>query len=403
VANSLLTLNPEFWAKEAQKSLFVNNSAMLVANTTLRNLVAGEGDTVRRVIMSHAAQGTYTPGSDLSFTTLSSSEPALSIATWFFSAVRVDDTEKKQSIISIGEIAAQRMMANHNNRIEQAVLYEVFNATFSLDDGNVGGTSGNNIVLNTSNVPQVFTSADTQLDAVDAPRESRIAVVGGHFLAQLRLQQAGRTTRFGDRVNARGEVGELFGWKIIYNNNLPYHAVLDMTTIPTDTDTVTIAGVVFTADASGAAVGAGAFSIGDQAADAITYLVNAINDSGTQGAANFIDIGSEDRFLLRDKRRIVATNQVTSIAIDGFGDVVVSETLTPAASVWSEQRQNALFCTAGSVHQIVQIPPKLEVARDQDQFADIVKSLLGYGVQSFDDGRRQMVDVQLDASTSDWS
>ncbi len=108
---------------------------MLVANTTLRNLVAGEGDKVNRTILSYPASGTYTPGSDITGTTLSASSEALSIGTWLASLVTIDDTEKRQSIISIGKHIAQRMMRDHNNRIEQAVLGQVTNASWSLDDG----------------------------------------------------------------------------------------------------------------------------------------------------------------------------------------------------------------------------------------------------------------------------
>src|SRR3990167_4929598 len=120
---------------------------MAIANTRLLGLVAGEGDVVNRFIMSYPASETYTPGTDLTNVALTSSNETLSIATWLASKVTVDDTEKKQSIISIGELAAKRMMADHNNRVEQNVLTEVTNALWSLDDGNVGGSAGSNMSL----------------------------------------------------------------------------------------------------------------------------------------------------------------------------------------------------------------------------------------------------------------
>ena len=406
MANTLGTLAPDFWAREAQRSLFVENKAMIIANTTLRNLLAGEGDVVNRVILSHPAAETYTPGTDLSNPALTSTSPSLTVATWFASRVTIDDTEKKQSIIEIGREVARRMMHNHNNRIEQAVLYEVFSATWSIDDGNVGGTAGSNISLTSANVPQVFVAADTKLDAIDAPSSARIAVVGGHFLGQLKLQQAARATNFGDVVNARGEVGQLFGWKIIYSNNLPWLGVLTMTTNPSNLDTVTIAGVVFTFRTT-LGTTAGSVLIGADANGSQVYLVAAINDTNTAGTGlvdtHYVQLATENRFLLRDKRRLSAINSGTTIRINGFGDIVVSEALTPAASVWSAQRQNCFFASAGSVHQIVQIPPLVEVTRDPDQFADIVKSLLGYGVATFADGAREIVDVRVSAATSDWA
>lgn len=406
MANTLSTVNPEFWAKAAERSLFVENKAMAIANTTLRNLVAGEGDQVNRQIINYPASSTYTPGTDLTNRAIVSSQESLTIGTWFASMVTVDDTEKRQSVIELASNLSNKMMMNHNNRIEQAVTYEVYNSQWSLDDGNVGGTSGNNASLNTSNIPQVFIAADTKLDAIDAPKAGRTAVVGGHFLGLLKLQQAGRNTVFGDGVNTRGVVTNLFGWDILYSNNLPYHASLLLATNPTANDTVTIAGVTFTFVSSIGST-AGNVLIGADANGSQTYLVAAINDTNTAATGlsgtHYVDLSAENRFLLRDKRRLTALKRSTTIDIEGFGDIVVSETLTAAADIWSGHRQDSLFLVSGAIDQIVQIPPKVEVLRDPDQFGDIVRSLLGYGVKTFADGAREMVRVKIAANTSDWS
>ena len=406
MANSVSSLNPQFWAKEAQRSLFVENKAMAIANTRLRNIVAGEGDTVTRTIVSYPASAVYTPGTDITNKAVTASSEDLSIATWLASKVTVDDTEKVQSIIELGTNISNKMMKDHNNRIEQAVLAEVTNAAHTLDDGNVGGTSGNNAIVNTNTVPQFFIAADTKLDAQDAPKAGRTAVIGGHFLGQLKLQQAARATEFGDGVNSRGVVTNLFGWDILYSNNLPYEAVITIATNPTDTDTITIAGVVFTFEAT--LVSAGGLHIGTSAAETVANMVvafNALETAITEASTvGYKVLSAENIFLLRDKRRLTAVaTSATVTTISGFGDIVVSETLTAAADVWSGQRQDSLFLVKGAIDMIVQIPPKIEVLRDQDQFADIVKSLLGYGKKTYADGAREMVRVKIDAAQSDWS
>lgn len=405
MANSLTSLNPSFWAREAQRSLFVDNKAMAIANTTLRNLVAGEGSTVYRTILSYPSSATYTPGTDITNQTITGSSESLSIATWLASKVTIDDTEKKQSIIDIGTLVAKRMMENHNNDIEQAVLAEISNAKWSLDDGAIGGTSGSNMSINTGNIAQVFTAADTKLDATDAPKAGRTACVGTHFLNILKLQQANRNTVFGDGVNTRGVVTNLFGWDILYTNNLPYSATLTMATLPTHGDTVTIAGVTFTFQDTLNATGS--VHITSSASTQVTSFVAALNAPKTSVAestnAGYTKVSDEDAFLLADKRRIAAVDGTTTIAITGYGDIVVSETLSAAADVWSSQLQKSLFCVRGCIDQIVQIPPQIEVVRDPDQFADIVKSLLGYGKKTYADGAREMVYCKIAADTSDWS
>lgn len=408
MANSLSDLNPEFWAKEAQRSLFVENKAMAIANTQLRNILAGEGRKAHRTIMSYPASATYTPGSDITVTPLTGDKETLEVDTFLASLVSIDDTEEKQSILALGSMAMQRMMKDHNNRIEQAVLAQITNARHTLDDGNVGGTSGNNMELNSDVIPQVFVSADTKLDAIDAPKAGRTAVVGSHFMRWLKLQQAGRDTVFGDGVNTRGIVTNLFGWDIIESNNLPYSAVLTMVTEPSNGETVTIAGVVFTFHSTLPTDPGGLHATGTADTTRANFA-NALNAPATAiaetASAGYTPISEEDVFLLRDKRRITATNNNSSdtLTIAGYGDIVVSETLSATGDGWGSQRQDSLFCVRGCIDQVVQMPPKVEVGREPKQFADLIKSLLGYGVKTFADGAREMVRVKINASTSDWS
>ena len=273
---------------------------------------------------------------------------------------------------------------------------------------NVGGTAGNNAKVNTNSVPQFFIAADTKLDAVDAPRANRIAVIGGHFMGQLKLQQAGRPgSLIADRANANGYVGPLFGYNLIYNNNLPYSATLTLANNPTVSDTITIAGVVFTFNTTIGTTVPGTVKIADTAAHTVTNLVAVLNAPATAitdaTATGYLPISDENVFLLRDKRALSAVDHTTYISLSGYGDIVVSASLTAAGDGWSAQRQDALFGSVGCVSLIVQIPPHVEVARDPKQFADIVKSLLGYGVKTYADGAREMVRAKIDASTSDWA
>lgn len=408
MANSISDLRPEFWARECQRSLFVENKAMSIANTQLRNILAGEGRSAHRTILSYPASATYVPGTDITATPVTGSKETLSVDTFLASLVVVDDTEEKQSILDLGSKIASRMMKDHNNRIEQAVLGQITNAAHTLDDGNVGGTSGNNMTLNTDAIPQVFVSADTKLDAIDAPKAGRTAVVGGHFMRWLKLQQAGRDTVFGDGVNTRGVVANLFGWDIIESNNLPYTAVLTMATDPTNGDTVTIAGVTFTFHTTLPTDPGGLHATGtvDNTRLNFANALNAPHTAITESAsAGYTPVSAENVFLLRDKRRITATDSAggDTLTITGYGDIVVSETLTAGADGWGSQRQDSLFAVRGCIDQVVQMPPKIEVGREPKQFADIVKSMLGYGVKTFADGAREMVRVKINASTSDWS
>jgi hypothetical protein len=234
-------------------------------------------------------------------------------------------------------------------------------------------------------------------------------VVGTHFLNQLKLQQAARQTSWGDGVNNRGIVNNLFGWDILYSNNLPYTAVLSMVTQPTNGDTITIAGVTITLHAT--LIASAWADIRTDVDTTRTFIRDLINyNNGTGGTVagtvgtDFTDVSAENRFMWQ-KRGLLAVDSPSgdTLTITGYGDITVAETLTDATDSFTSKRQDALFLVNGAIDLIVQIPPKVETVRDPDQFSTIVKSMVGHGKKTYADGAREMVRVKIDASTSDWA
>lgn len=382
---------------------------MSIANTQLRNILAGEGRKAHRTILSYPASATYTPGTDITEIALAGSKETLEVDTFLASMMTVDDTEEKQSVIELGSKVAQRMMKDLNNKIEQAVTAQVTNAQHTITQGIITAGSTDNLQLNSDVVPQVFVSADTKLDAIDAPRAGRTAFVGAHFMRWLKLQQAGRDTKFGDGVNSNGIITNLFGWDIVQSNNLPYTAVLSLVTQPTNGDTITIAGVTITLHATLIATAwADIRTDVDTTRTFIRDLINYQNGTGGTVAGtvgtDFTDVSAENRFLWR-KRGLLAVDSPSgdTLTITGYGDITVSETFTDTTDGWASQRQDSLFGVRGCIDQVVQFPPKIEITRVPKQFADHIKSMLGYGVKTFADGAREMVRVKIDASTADWS
>lgn len=382
---------------------------MSIANMQLRDLLAGEGRKAHRTILSYPATETYTPGTDMTNVALTGSKETLEVNNFKAALMTVDDTEERQSILDLGSKVAYRMMKAHKNIIEQTVLGQISNALHTLDDGSVGGTSGNNMVLNSDVVPQVFVAADTKLDAIDAPRAGRTAIVGTHFMRFLKLQQAARGTNFSDGVNTNGVVANLFGWDIVQSNNLPYTAVLSLATQPTNGDTITIAGVTITLHATPiASAWADIRTDVDTTRTFIRDLINYQNGTGGTVAGvvgtDFTDVSPENRHIWR-KRGLLAVDSPSgdTLTITGYGDIVVSETLTDATDGWTSQRQDSLFGIRGCIDLVVQMPPKIEIGRAEKQFADRIKSMVGHGVKTFADGAREMVRVKINASTSDWA
>jgi hypothetical protein len=397
MANTFTSLNPEYWSNEMQETLFVENTAVFLAGTEAAAVLAQNGRKYHKPIVSKPKVGTYTPGTDIDDRDITSSDETLEVDTFKYASEYIDDTQKKQSLYDAASFASKSMQKQLNNVIEQAFLNKVTDANHDVDAGSVGGTAGSTIQVTTSNIMDIFTAANTKLDVVDAPMTNRVAVVGAHTLGVMRRYKGQRETPLGDTVLANGFVGPWQGWLVVYNNNLPYSAVLSLVTAPTDGDTITIAGVTFTFKTTLGST-AGNVLIGANVDAARANLAKAINDSGTVDT-HYVQLSAEDRFILTEKRGITATNDdsADTLTLAGFGDIVVSESLTDATDTWTSATQHSWFGIRGATDLAVQMPAGVEVTRVEKRFGDRIKALAGYGVKTFADGKRLLVDVNIDA------
>ncbi len=398
MANSLSSLNREFWSQEMQKTLFVENTAVFLAGTEAQAALAQDGRKFHKPILSKPSTGTYTPGTDINDKDFTSSDEELEVDTFKYASVYVDDTEKKQNYYSAAENAAMSMMRQLNNLTEQAFLAKVTDAKHTVDAGSVGGSAGSGIEFSAVNASRVFTAAHTKLDLVDAPMNNRVAVIGPHMVGVLREAKAGRETGLGDSVLANGVIGPWQGWTVVQNNNLPWSGTITIGATPTDDDTVTVAGVTFTfKDTIGTAAG----NVKIDGATSKTNLSYAINGTGGTKGTDWVDVSSEDRFILSEKRNITASINSNNVLLTGYGDIVVSTSFSSGSNFATAQAQSAWFGIRGATDLAIQMPTNVEVTRVEARFGDRIKALLGYGTKTFADGARGLVKVSIDAS--DWS
>ncbi|MDA3814991.1 MAG: hypothetical protein PF549_01340 [Patescibacteria group bacterium] len=406
MARVLTDLDREYWSAQVQETLFVENTALYLAGGEAQSHLSADGKKFHKPILSKPSAGTYTPYADIDFSQKSASDQELSVDQMEYVAEEVDDTDKKQNWYDALGHAAMSMQKVLNNRIEQFYLGKMTGSNHTVDDGSVGGVSGNNIVFSGTNASEVFTAAHTKLDVVDAPMPGRVAVLGAHNLGVLRQMLSSRETSLGDSVLANGRVvGNLEGWEIVYNNNLPWSATLTINGItgPANGDTVTIAGVTFEFQdvLTNAATGNYGVLTDATAPTARTNLSNAIAQSGGTVGTDYEALSAEDKFILTEKRRVAATT-AEAMAFTGYGDIVVSaNAATPAEVAWSAQKQTSLFAVRGAIDLVVQLGKTLETTRKQAGFADLIKGLSLYGAKMFDDGA--MLSCKVDFDASNWA
>lgn len=307
-------------------------------------------------------------------------------------------------------------------QIDGDVLGNYDQATSTVDDSDLGGTSGNGITVTTANIDQVFTAALTKLQLQnvifdpnakftgdvkrDRGMSMPIAVISPQIHAKLIQFLGGKDSALGDKVSTNGNAGTFMGFNLFVSNNLGWSGKLVLATQPTDGDTVTIHGVTFTFKTT-LGTTAGNLLIGASAATACDALVAAVNDSESLSAANggagagtagtlYVEPTLANRNLLKNITATDGTSFVTFKAT-GKGHVVVSETLTAAADIWTAalQIQHLLFGVNNSISIVIQKTPEMLVKdRDGKVGKDIVTWTV-YGIKVFNDQKPMLVDVKV--------
>lgn len=380
-----------------QETFFKESVALGIANVELRSDLA-DGDTLHKPYGSYARVQTYTKGTDITVKDIGSTDDTLTVDTAKVASFYVDNIDKKQNKYDTIKEFATGAMRQLNNVLDQAVIAEYTNAGKTLDDGSIGGTAGNGIVFTTANTSNVFTAAGRTLNSKKRLGGERFALIGPRMLETIQLYVGGRETGFGETVGENGRVASRFGFGLRLSNNLPWSAQLELATQPTDGDTVNVNGVVFTFKTTLGST-AGQVLIGANAAAARVNLVKAVNDTGTVDT-HYVQLSAEDRQLI-EEAGIVATDDIanTEVEFTGYGDIVVSETLTAAADIWSGHTQYALMGVKGSIDLVTQVAPNVEFRDAQLRLGKYVHPWMLYGKKTFFRMKDNLVAVKFDVSS----
>ena len=396
MANTLTAFNPEFWAAQMQETYLKENVAVGFARTEFKSDLA-MGDTLHRPYGSYARVQTYTKGTDITVKDLSSTDETLTVDTAKVASFYIDDIDKVQNKWDVATEYATMAGRQLSNNIEQAVLSNYSSAGTTMTGTSIGEASGA-IVMTAANTANIFTGAGRVLNGKKRMSRDRVALIGPRALETIQTYVGGRETGFGDTVSDNGVVANRFGFQLVLTNNLPYTATLTISAAVTDGDTVTINGVVFTfkTTLTGSAT-LGEVLIGANAAASNANLTKAIDDSGTVDT-HYSALSAENRQLI-EEAGLDATATSTTTAIAGYGDIVVSETLTDAANVWSAQKSFMLMMVRGSIDLVTQVAPNVEFRDAQLRLGRYVHPWTLYGHKLFTRNVDNLVVAQIDASS----
>lgn len=401
--NSLSASFAAYWSRRMQKTAYREAVYPAIVSmeeqATLKN-----GQTVHRPYRSTLYPRTYVRGTAVVIRDITDTDETLTVTTAEIVPFYVDDLDALQHNYKVLNDYADDAMTVLGNFIDGDILGEYSQANSVVDDSTINaGTSGNGFTLSTANVLAVFTQAKKKLKKQHITMNNLAAVISPEFEAVLMTFLSNRESALGDSTGQNGQIGKYMGFELYVSDSLTFTASLVMSTIPVAGDTITINGVTFTARADGAAVSSGDFSIQATAALALTQLVDAINNgqgyAATVGTVDtYFEVTAANRDLLIG---LTASESGTSLLIvfKGIGAITVSETLTPAANIWTaaKQVQHNLFFRKGFVDLVIQKRPNVEIKEVPDKLGKNILPWTLYGKKTFAEGKRELVDVAIRA------
>lgn len=380
-------LNRENWSQRLQRVYYAENSAVYLAGTDAASTLSNDGRKFHKPIMSHVVDEAYTPGTDITDTQIESEDQVLVVDQMRSASAYVDDVSIKQNYYRALSRVAQDIIRGMNTRIEQHFLSKVSEAENSISAG----------AISTSNAIDVVNDAHAALDSNDVPNMNRVMVMGPRTAGVYRKTFYNRATTLGDTTQLNGVVNTTLGIPFVINNNLPWAATLDLSTAPSNGDTVTIDGAVFTYVSTIGST-AGNVLIGANKAASQANLKAAIEDrtgTGAGAGTTYVPLARKNRFKL-NKRNITCT-AADSFAMAGYGDIAVAETLT-AGSGFTSVTQSLWFGMRGATDLVVQLPGSPEFTRVEKRHGTRAKGLALYGAKTFEDGAMALVNITHDVS-----
>jgi|TARA_Y100000310_G_scaffold159223_1_gene158757 hypothetical protein len=377
-----------------------------------------DGQSVVRPTFATLYADSYTRGTDMTEQGYTEASETLTVNQTPAILLRADKWDALQHKSALQQRLANDGMRAINKLIDADYNAEVLNATSTIDDGDFGGTDGDPLTLDATNVLQIYAMAQRKLQLQDVdivgakdPRpqagnmkpggSSGFANLNPYMQEQLTYSLAGRESVDGNLVGQNAYKNSYFEFDNFVTTNGQWTGVLGMATQPTNNDTVVINGVTFTFVSS---IGSTPGNLLIQASVDLDreLLQDIINAPDTATSSNNVQLSTASQNALR---RMTATNDDTNdiltVQAQGYGYVVVSETFTDATDAWDSETSHQMFGQKGAIDMVMQANVGVDVSDIPAQLGKYIKPHALYGINTFTEGANALVDVALDSS--DWA
>jgi hypothetical protein len=310
----------------------------------------------------------------------------------------VDEIDRIQNKWDAAKAWAEEAATRLANIIDAECLYEATSANVTVDynDLDSGQTAGLPALVTSSNVFKLFTVSGRKLSAANVPLNGRFAVISPEVHQALVEYVGGKESAFGDRTSEAGNVGRFMGFDLFVSNNLTGSARWTPADLPTDGDTITIAGITFTFE-TGTLDAAGKIKAETSVAVTLDHLVAFINSGGATTTTDGYALSAAD---VRICQNLVAVDGATYVEVFHKGTANIAVSGSEVGDTWTYKTQHLLFGQRGSIDLVIQKEPGVEMA------STVAAGKLGmnilpytlFGVKTFYDMKARILDVEVDAS-----
>jgi len=394
MANSFDATNPEYWSKRMQ---IVRRDVPVypkLASFEEKNGLKN-GDTVNRPYHSLIRVRDYAKSTSTTLTDVTATNEQLLVNQYKIAGFYIDDVEELQSNYALLNKFVDETGKELELFLDGDFLGEVAQATSDVDDGDINsGTDGIPHAATVATVKKLFSVAAKKLNIQHVDMAGRYAVISPTIHQLLIEAMDGKDTALGDSTGKNGHIGKYMGFDLYMSNNLPLSGRWTPANNPTDGDTVVVSGVTWIFKA--AAVSAGHVKIGGSTALTLDNLVLAVNGTGVGDGTDYFEISDANRKILEG---CLATDGATYMDIfhEGAGEATLSA--SEVADPWSLTTIHQMIGKQGAVDMVVQKAPGVKFTEPELKLGTTVLPWTVYGLKTFDEGAKALVDVKVDSSS----
>jgi hypothetical protein len=399
MANSLTAASPTLWSKFAAYKLYKTTLFSQLASFKNESELK-YGEKVDRPYRADLVAGNYTKGTAATAQDISFTQDLMTINNADEVFFYLDNIDKVQNIYDTARLNGEEAGKRLADRADARFLYEVKNANDTVDDGDLGGTSGNGLTAATNNIDDLFGSVAEVMDNNNVPANERCFVISPYLKRVLWHRLATKDSNLGDGVGKSfGFLGKYADFEVYQSNNLTCSARWTPANNPSNAATISIQGITLTF-VSTIGTTAGNVLIGSTTADTLDNLVGLINAGGVT-----TDAGVSNVSLSAANRKAVqlwfAVDGTTYMDVYVKGANTLTLTTSEAADPWSRHKQhNVAMRKRSAVDMVMQMTPKMKVQEGTSNGLNGMYYLMTdlYGIETYNQGAKELVSVDIDES-----